>query len=115
MYIPSVAACSLGHSGSDRSCCACSSNIGSLHKEQITSVDVPDPSFNALPTRLSPSHYEFAQVAISLLIHDLLLYKGTNDVKKLTSSVLPAPPWVRADTQASMHDTSRLTVELNRK
>ena len=32
MYIPCVAACSLGHSGSNRSCCACSSNIGSLHK-----------------------------------------------------------------------------------
>jgi len=31
------------------------------------------------------------------------------DVKKLTSSLLPAPAWVRADTQASMQDTS-LTV-----
>ena len=37
------------------------------------------------------------------------------DVKKLISSLLPAPPWVRADTQASMHDTSRLTVELKSK
>lgn len=37
------------------------------------------------------------------------------DVKKLTSSLLPTPPWVRVDTQASMQDTSRLTVELKSK
>ena len=38
-----------------------------------------------------------------------------NDAQKLTSNMLPAPPWVREDTQASMQDTSRLTVELKRK
>ena len=41
--------------------------------------------------------------------------QGNNDAQKLTSSMLPAPPWVREDTQASMQDTSRLTVELKRK
>jgi len=53
VHIPSVAACSLGHRGSDRSCCACSSNTRSLHKRTDNSVDVPDLSFNALSTRLS--------------------------------------------------------------
>ena len=48
MYIPCVAAWSLGHSGSDRSCCACPSNIGSLHKEQVTSLNMADLIFNAL-------------------------------------------------------------------
>ena len=48
VHIPCVAAWSLGHSGSDRSCCACPSNIGSLHKEQTTLVNVLDLILNAL-------------------------------------------------------------------
>ena len=45
----------------------------------------------------------------------LCALEGNNDAQKLTSNMLPAPPWVREDTQASMQDTSRLTVELKRK
>lgn len=78
MHIPSVAACSLGHNGSDRSSCACSSNIGSLHKRTDNLSWCARPHFQCTviksSAKLTPSHDKSVQVAISLLIHQLFLY-----------------------------------------
>ena len=63
-----------------------------------------DPSPVSIQGNKSTKEYPF-----------LCALEGNNDAQKLTSNMLPAPPWVREDTQASMQDTSRLTVELKRK